>query len=148
MKFLSWFIHSEMKLKKQTPNINLTFWNQYEFTKYAKQRIKRSGHHANAHEISKAPCKKAWEILYGEDVPDYSDSEGTTSHETLPFQFGDQEIASETKTFLKKHILEVSPALTKCSPDCNDNLTRGTEEATHTAYGTRVLYRLQHKRCI
>lgn len=93
----NFFLHLfTMKWKKQTPNINLTFWNQHEFTNYIKQTIKKFSHYVNANEISKASCNKAWEILHGKDVPDYWDPEGTTSHETLPFQFGDQEIASET----------------------------------------------------
>jgi len=50
--------------------------------------------------------------------------------------FGDQKLLlRQTQIFLKKHVLEVSSPLIKCSPDCNDYLTRGTEEAIHSAYG-------------
>lgn len=90
----NFFLHLFIMTWKKKPNINLTFQNQHEFTKYVNQTTKRSTHHSNAHEISKVSSNKAWEILYCEDITDYSDSEGTTSHETL--QFGDQEIASET----------------------------------------------------
>lgn len=110
----NFFLHLfMMKLKKKNPNMNLTFWNQHEFTNYVKQTIKRFSHYVNANEKSKASCKKAWEILCGKDIPDYPDPEGTTSHETLPFQSGDQETASETdrlrfflrNTFWSYHLL-------------------------------------------
>lgn len=41
----------------------------------------------------------------------------------------------QTKTLFKNPVLEVSSPLIKCFPDCNDYLTRGTEEVIHTSYG-------------